>query len=189
MKYRIGLGYDLHRLVPGRKLVLGGVSVPGRLGLAGHSDADVLVHALIDAILGAAGEGDIGRTFPNDDPAYAGARSTDLLEAVMTKARRKRLEIVHADTVIVAEKPAVAPLVAAMKKILCPILGVSRDGLGIKGKTNEGVGIIGKSKAIACWAVVLAREPGTGRGPKKKAAESSAGKIPRPVSGKKQAGI
>jgi 2-C-methyl-D-erythritol 2,4-cyclodiphosphate synthase len=178
LKLRIGLGYDLHRLVPGRKLVLGGVTVPGRLGLAGHSDADVLVHALIDALLGAAGEGDIGRLFPDTDPAFKNARSTDLLALVMADMRRRGLTVLHADAVIVAEKPSVAPLVARMKKILCPLLGVARDGLGIKGKTNEGLGVIGRGRAIACWAVALVRE--NPRRPKKKAAESTVRKIPRP---------
>lgn len=158
MKLRIGLGYDLHRLVERRRLVLGGLSIPGPRGLAGHSDADVLVHAVIDALLGAAGEGDIGKLFPDTDPAFKNARSIDLLAVVMKNLRLKGMKVLHVDTVVVAEKPAVGPLVAGMKKILCPILGVSRDGLGIKGKTNEGIGVIGKGKAIACWAVALVRE-------------------------------
>ena len=135
---------------------------------------------MIDALLGAAGEGDIGRLFPDTDPAFKNARSTDLLAVVMKNMRLKGMKVLHVDTVVVAEKPAVAPLVANMKKILCPILGISRDGLGIKGKTNEGIGVIGEGKAVACWAVALVRE--IPRRPKKKAAESTGRKIPRPVS-------
>jgi len=152
---RIGLGYDLHRLGPGRSLRLGGVEIPFPLGLVGHSDADCLVHAVIDALLGAAGEGDIGRLFPDTDPAYKNARSTALLAAVMERLKKAGLEVVHVDSVIVTEKPAVAPHVPAMKRALCPLLGVASDRLGIKGKTNEGVGAIGRGEAIACWATAL----------------------------------
>ena len=155
MDLRIGLGYDLHRLGPGRSLRLGGVEIPFPLGLVGHSDADCLVHAVIDALLGAAGEGDIGRLFPDTDPAYKNARSTALLAAVMERLKKAGLEVVHVDSVIVTEKPAVAPHVPAMKRALCPLLGVASDRLGIKGKTNEGVGAIGRGEAIACWATAL----------------------------------
>ena len=157
MSDRIGLGYDLHRLVPGRKLILGGLEIPFGRGLEGHSDADALIHAVIDALLGASGEGDIGRLFPDSDPAWKNARSTDLLKTVVARLDAAGLEIVHIDTVIAAEKPAVAPHVEDMKKILCPLLGIRSDALGIKGKTNEGVGAIGRGEAVACWAVALLR--------------------------------
>jgi 2-C-methyl-D-erythritol 2,4-cyclodiphosphate synthase len=157
---RIGLGYDLHRFGTGRGLRLGGVEIPFPLGLVGHSDADCLVHAVIDALLGAAGEGDIGRLFPDTDPAYKDARSTVLLAAVMERLKKAGLEVVHVDSVIVTEKPAVAPHVPAMKRALCPLLGVAPDRLGIKGKTNEGVGAIGRGEAIACWATALLRKKG-----------------------------
>ncbi len=160
MDLRIGLGYDLHRFGTGRGLRLGGVEIPFPLGLVGHSDADCLVHAVIDALLGAAGEGDIGRLFPDTDPAYKDARSTVLLAAVMERLKKAGLEVVHVDSVIVTEKPAVAPHVPAMKRALCPLLGVAPDRLGIKGKTNEGVGAIGRGEAIACWATALLRKKG-----------------------------
>lgn len=155
MKLRTGIGYDIHRLAPGRKLVLGGVLIPSPVGLAGHSDADALIHALIDALLGASGEGDIGRLFPDTDPKWKDADSTVLLKAVMARLRKAGFEVLNADAVIVAERPAIAPHVAAMKRVLCPILGIEPDALGIKGKTNEGLGPIGQRKAIACLASVL----------------------------------
>ncbi len=158
MKLRTGIGYDIHRLAAGRKLVLGGVRLPSPVGLTGHSDADALVHALIDALLGASGEGDIGRLFPDTDPKWKDADSTVLLKAVMARLRKSGFAVVNADTVIVAEKPAIAPHVAAMKRALCPVLGIEPDALGIKGKTSEGLGPIGQRKAIACLATVLLRQ-------------------------------
>ena len=160
MDLRIGLGYDLHRFGPGRSLWLGGVEIPFPLGLVGHSDGDCLIHAVIDALLGAAGEGDIGRLFPDTDPAYKDARSTELLAAVMGCLEKTGIEVIHVDTVIVAEQPVIAPFVPAMKHVLCPLLGVAPDRLGIKGKTNEGIDAIGKGEAIACWATALLRKDG-----------------------------
>jgi 2-C-methyl-D-erythritol 2,4-cyclodiphosphate synthase len=157
LKLRTGIGYDIHRLAAGRELVLGGVRIPSALGLAGHSDADALVHALIDALLGASGDGDIGRLFPDTDPKWKDADSTSLLKAVMARLRKAGYEVLNADVVIVAEKPAIAPHVETMKSVLCPILGVEADALGIKGKTNEGLGPIGRRKAVACIATVLLR--------------------------------
>jgi 2-C-methyl-D-erythritol 2,4-cyclodiphosphate synthase len=158
LKLRTGIGYDIHRLAAGRKLVLGGVRIASPAGLAGHSDADALVHALIDALLGASGDGDIGRLFPDTDPAWKDADSTVLLKAVMVRLRKGRFEVVNADAVIIADKPAIAPHVEAMKSVLCPILGIKPDALGIKGKTNEGLEPIGQGKAIACLATVLLRQ-------------------------------
>jgi 2-C-methyl-D-erythritol 2,4-cyclodiphosphate synthase len=158
LQIRTGIGYDIHRLAAGRRLVLGGVRIPSPIGLAGHSDADALIHALIDALLGASGDGDIGRLFPDTDPTWMNADSADLLKVVMVRLRKAGFEVLNADAVIVAEKPAIAPHVAAMKRILCPILGVKPDALGIKGKTNEGLGPIGRGKAIACLATVLLRQ-------------------------------
>ena len=160
MDTRIGLGYDLHRLAAGRRLVIGGVEIPFDKGLVGHSDADVMVHALIDALLGAAGEGDIGGLFPDDDPRFQDADSTALLKTVMERLRAKRLAVRHADCVVVAEAPKIGPHVAAMKKTLAPLLGLAPDRLGIKAKTNEGTGLIGEGGAIACWAVVLLEPAG-----------------------------
>lgn len=152
---RTGIGYDLHRRTPGRPLYLGGVEIPHAAGLAAHSDGDVLIHALIDAILGAMGEGDIGRLFPDDDPRTEGVRSTVLLRDVCARLKKKKLAVLHADAVVVAERPKLGPHFPEMKKALGPILGLAPDRLGLKAKTNEGLGLIGRGKAMACWAVVL----------------------------------
>ena len=127
-------------------------------GLKGHSDGDCLIHAVIDALLGASGEGDIGRLFPDDDPQYKGTRSTEMLRQVMARMREKNIEVLNIDTVIVAEKPKLGPYIPRMKEILCPLLDVEEDALGIKAKTNEGLGAIGREEAIACWAQVLVRK-------------------------------
>jgi 2-C-methyl-D-erythritol 2,4-cyclodiphosphate synthase len=158
LKTKIGLGYDIHRLSKGRDLYLGGVRISHPAGLLGHSDGDCLVHALIDALLGAAGEPDIGRLFPDTDPKYKGVRSTELLAGVIRRLRRRGRRIVNADVVVVAQAPKLAPHIEAMKDCLCPILEVTRAGLGIQAKTNEGLGLIGRERAIACWAVVLVEE-------------------------------
>lgn len=158
MKTRIGLGYDIHRLVKGRDLYIGGVKIPHPAGLLGHSDGDCLAHALIDALLGAAGEPDIGRLFPDTDPKYKGIRSPVLLDEVVSRLKRSGKRIVNADAVIVAQAPRLTSHIEAMKDALCPVLGVDRDRLGIKAKTNEGLGLIGREKAIACWAVVFVEE-------------------------------
>jgi 2-C-methyl-D-erythritol 2,4-cyclodiphosphate synthase len=152
---RIGLGYDLHRLVKGRPLFLGGVEIPHDRGLLGHSDGDALIHAVIDALLGAAGQGDIGTLFPDADARYKGARSLELLDAVMAGLKKRRLAVRHVDVVVVAERPKIGPHVAAIKAALCPRLGIRPDRLGIKAKTNEATGLIGRGGAIACWAVAL----------------------------------
>jgi 2-C-methyl-D-erythritol 2,4-cyclodiphosphate synthase len=152
---RVGLGYDIHRLAGGRGLYLGGIKIPYPAGLAGHSDGDCLVHALIDALLGAAGEPDIGRLFPDTDPAYRGIRSIVLLEKVVSRLRRRRWGVLSADLLVVAEAPKLAPYIDEMKQALCPTLGLTPGRLGIKAKTNEGLGLIGRGKAVACWAVVL----------------------------------
>jgi 2-C-methyl-D-erythritol 2,4-cyclodiphosphate synthase len=158
---KIGFGYDIHPLVAGRKLVLGGLAIPGPKGLAGHSDGDGLIHAIIDALLGAAGEGDIGRLFPDNDPRTEGISSLQLLGEVMTRLHGSGWSVVNVDTVIVAEDPKIAPLAGQMKKKLCPVLGVGETGLGIKGKTNEGLGPVGEGQAIACWAVALIQKIGS----------------------------
>lgn len=155
---RIGIGYDIHRLRKGRRLYLGGVEIPYSAGLVGHSDGDCLIHALIDALLGALGEPDIGRLFPDKDPAYRDIRSTVLLARVMERLKKKRMKILNVDVVVVTEKPTLAPHVDRMKAALSPILGIRRDRIGIKAKTNEGIGIIGRGQAVACWAAVLLGE-------------------------------
>lgn len=158
MKIRTGLGYDIHRLAEGRKLFLGGVEIPSSKGLIGHSDGDCLIHAIIDALLGATGERDIGQLFPDRDPEYKDIRSTELLNEVVSRMRRKKIEIVNIDSIIVAEEPRLAPYIPRMKEVLCPILGVEGDDFGIKAKTNEGLGEIGRGEAIASWAQVLVKK-------------------------------
>jgi 2-C-methyl-D-erythritol 2,4-cyclodiphosphate synthase len=157
--HRIGFGYDIHRLEAGRRLVLGGIDIPFGAGLVGHSDGDALIHAIIDALLGALGESDIGSHFPDTDPRTKGARSLDQLESVMGLLRSRGAAIVNVDTVIVAEEPKMGPHVAAMKAALGPLLGVPASSLGIKAKTNEGLGPVGEKRAIACFAVALIQLP------------------------------
>lgn len=158
MKIKAGLGYDIHKLEKGRKLYLGGVEIPFSQGLVGHSDGDCLIHAIIDALLGAFGEGDIGQLFPDTDPNYEDIRSTQLLKEAMEKIKVGGMEIVNVDSVIIAEEPKLFPYIPRMKEALCSILGVTRDRIGIKAKTNEGLGLIGKKEAIASWALALVRE-------------------------------
>jgi 2-C-methyl-D-erythritol 2,4-cyclodiphosphate synthase len=156
---KIGFGYDIHRLEAGRKLFLGGIEIPSSTGLLGHSDGDALIHAVIDALLGALGEGDIGVLFPDTDPRYEGVRSTGLLEAIVGSVRARGAEIVNVDSVIVAEEPKMGPHIPAMKTALAPILGVPPSAIGIKAKTNEGLGPVGEKRAIACSALALLRFP------------------------------
>ena len=153
MIVRVGQGYDLHRLAGGRKLVLGGVLIAGPDGLVGHSDADVVLHAVIDALLGAAGLGDIGEQFPDSDPAYAGADSGELLARVLDKVKAAGYAVVNVDTTIVAERPRLSEYKEAMRRRLAGLLGVTEQAVSIKAKTNEGLGEIGAGKAIACYAV------------------------------------
>jgi len=151
---KVGLGYDIHPLVPGRRLILGGVVIPHPAGLAGHSDGDALIHAIVDSLLGAAGEGDIGQLFPMD-PATEGADSLGMLSVVVARLRAKGWTIVNVDSVIVTEAPKIAPWAGRMKTVLCPVLGIEPADLGIKAKTNECFGPVGEGRAIACWAVAL----------------------------------
>jgi 2-C-methyl-D-erythritol 2,4-cyclodiphosphate synthase len=156
---KIGFGYDIHRLEAGRRLALGGVDIPHGAGLAGHSDGDALVHAVIDALLGAIGAGDIGTQFPDTDPRYEGVRSMGLLETVMGLVRSRGASVVNVDCVIVAEEPKMAPHIPAMKAALAPLLGVPEAAVGLKAKTNEGLGAVGEKRAIACFAVALLSLP------------------------------
>ena len=149
---RTGIGYDIHRLEEGSKLVLGGVDIPYAKGLVGHSDGDVLVHAIIDALLGAMGEKDIGQCFPNTDPVYRNIRSTELLVSVAIQLKQRDYEVVNIDSIIVAEEPMLNPHIPEMKHLLCPILGLSLKDLGIKAKTREGMGDAGEGRAIEAWA-------------------------------------
>ncbi len=155
MNLRIGHGYDIHRLVAGRPLILGGVTIDHSLGLAGHSDADVLVHALMDALLGALALGDIGRYFPPDDPRWRGANSLALLQQVAALVREKGWRVVNVDTVLVAERPRLQPHIPAMAANMATRLGLSPDHVGVKATTNEKLGPEGREEGISCSAVAL----------------------------------
>jgi 2-C-methyl-D-erythritol 2,4-cyclodiphosphate synthase len=152
---RIGLGYDLHRTIIGRPLVLANITIPHDRGLDGHSDADVVLHALIDAITGAAGLPDVGQMFPNTDPKYKGINSAELLKATMVAFAATGYRIVNADIVVIAQKPRLSPFKPAMVQRLAELLGVEQDQVNIKGKTGEGVDALGEERAIACHCVVL----------------------------------
>ena len=151
----VGFGYDIHRLAPGRRLVLGGVELPHPDGLLGHSDGDVLLHAVIDALLGAAGLGDIGRMFPDTDPAYKDISSEVLLKRVLEKVL-PRWSVENVDVTVVAEAPRLAPHHEAIRRRMAALLGTER--VGVKAKTNEGLGPVGEGKAIACYAVASLKE-------------------------------
>jgi 2-C-methyl-D-erythritol 4-phosphate cytidylyltransferase/2-C-methyl-D-erythritol 2,4-cyclodiphosphate synthase len=155
---RAGVGYDLHRLVEGRPLVLGGVTIPFGRGLMGHSDADAVCHAITDAILGAAAEGDIGRHFPDTDPAWHNASSIELLRRAAQLLRERGLEVGNVDASVIAERPRLAPYIDAMRANVAGALGVSTTRISIKGKTNEGVGELGRGEAIAVHAIALVRQ-------------------------------
>jgi len=152
---RIGNGYDLHRLVPGRRLVLGGVTIPFEKGLAGHSDADAICHAVTDAILGAAGAGDIGRHFPDSDPAWKDADSIALLRRAAEIVAASGYVVLNVDIVVIAERPKVAPHAEEMRSNLARAMGIKPEQVSVKGKTNEGVGSIGAGESIAVHAIAL----------------------------------
>ena len=152
---KIGFGYDIHRLEEGRKLVIGGIEIPHSKGLLGHTDADVLVHAIIDAILGAAGLGDIGQAFPDTDPKWKDANSLDLLETVYTSVINKGYKISNIDCTVVAEEPKLGPHMGKIRKKLAIAMNIKEDIINVKAKTNEGLDSTGKKEAIAAQAVVL----------------------------------
>jgi 2-C-methyl-D-erythritol 2,4-cyclodiphosphate synthase len=152
---RIGLGYDAHRLVAGRRLILGGVEIPHAQGLLGHSDADVLSHAIGDALLGAVGAGDLGTHFPDRDPAYKDISSLILLDRIMKLVRDQGYQPVNVDATIVAQEPRLAPHIPAMQAKLAPILGLTPADLNVKATTTEHMGFAGRGEGIAAYAVVL----------------------------------
>lgn len=155
MTLRIGQGYDVHRLVPGRPLILGGERIPWEKGLEGFSDADVLTHALTDALLGAAGLGDLGRHFPPGDPRWRDADSMDLLRRVMAMVHEKGWTVLSCDTTLLAEAPKLAPHREAIRRRLAEVLGVEPEAVGVKATTNEGLGFVGRGEGMAALAVVL----------------------------------
>lgn len=152
---KIGIGYDVHKLVKGRKLILGGVDIPYELGLDGHSDADVLLHAIADAILGAAKMGDIGKLFPDTDPKYKGADSLVLLSQVTKKIAEAGFEIEDIDSVVVAQKPKLSPYRKKMRENIAKAIGVDIKCVGVKATTSEGLGFEGRGEGISAQAVAL----------------------------------
>jgi len=153
--FRVGQGFDVHALVPGRRLVLGGVAIEGELGLLGHSDADVLLHAVTDAVLGAAGLGDIGRLFPDTDPALAGADSRLLLRQAMERVRAAGWRVVNVDGTVICRRPKIAPHADVMAANIAADLGIAGERVNIKGKTTEGLGFAGREEGIAAQAAAL----------------------------------
>jgi 2-C-methyl-D-erythritol 2,4-cyclodiphosphate synthase len=155
---RVGLGYDAHQLVAGRALILGGVGIPYHLGLLGHSDADVLTHAIGDALLGAVGAGDLGTHFPDRDPAYKGISSLILLERIVALVLERGYRPGNVDATVVAEQPRLAAHMAAMKANLAPILGLTAADVNLKATTTEKMGFAGRGEGIAAYAVVLVKK-------------------------------
>jgi len=152
-----GIGYDSHRLVSGRKLILGGVEIPSDLGLDGHSDADVLTHALIDALLGAAGLGDIGEHFPDSDPRYRDADSIELLQTVLPRVIAQGLELVNVDATVVMERPRLGPHREAIRESLAVALGLAIQRVNVKATTGEGIGFVGRGEGVAALAIASLR--------------------------------
>ena len=153
--YRSGIGFDVHKLVDGRKCIIGGVDIPYEKGLLGHSDADVLLHAISDALLGAAGLGDIGTYFPDTDPAFKGADSLELLRKVGEEVKKAGFEIVNIDSVVMCERPKVNPHKDQMKENIARVLGIKVTQVGIKGTTTEKLGFTGRGEGIASQAVAM----------------------------------
>jgi 2-C-methyl-D-erythritol 2,4-cyclodiphosphate synthase len=160
MEYRVGLGYDIHRLIEGRKLFIGGIEIPYLKGLFGHSDADVLLHAICDALLGAISSADIGEHFPDTDPRYQGISSVELLKKVNNLVKEKKFCINNIDAVIIAQEPNLSPFKKKMKEMIAAVLNIQEEAVSIKAKTNEGLGDIGKKEAIAAWVVATVNKGG-----------------------------
>ncbi len=155
---RVGFGYDVHPFASDRPLVLGGITIPYLFGLKGHSDADVLVHAICDALLGAIAEGDIGRHFPDTDPRYRDIKSTILLRRVIDKVREKRFHLLNVDTTIVAQKPKLSEIIPRMVKEIANVLEIEAGRVNVKATTTEGLGFTGREEGIAAYAVALVEE-------------------------------
>ncbi len=163
VKQRVGLGFDVHRLVEGRPCVLGGVAIPHPKGPAGHSDGDAVLHALVDAVTGAAGLDDVGTLFPDDDPQWKGADSADLLRAAVGRASEAGWRVVNVDVVVATEGPRIGPHRTAMRERIAMLLGVEPDAVNVKGKTFEGLGALADGEGVAVQAVCLLETGGAGR--------------------------
>ena len=155
---RVGLGYDVHSFVSGRPLILGGIKIPYLFGLKGHSDADVLIHAICDALLGAIAEGDIGRHFPDTDPQYRNIQSTILLKKVLAKVREKGFHPLNIDAIVVAQKPKLSDIIPRMVQEIAEVLEIERERVNVKATTTEGLGFTGREEGIAAYAVALVEE-------------------------------
>lgn len=155
---RVGFGYDAHALVTGRPLFLGGIEIPYLFGLQGHSDADVLLHAICDALLGAIGEGDIGKHFPDTDPQYRSIRSTVLLKRVIDKTKEKRFHLLNIDATIVAQKPKLSEFIPRMVKQIADVLEIEPGRVNVKATTTEGLGFAGRGEGIGAYAIALVEE-------------------------------
>ena len=156
---RVGIGYDVHRLKEGRPLVLGGVEIPHKNGLDGHSDADVLMHAICDAVLGSIGEGDIGQFFPNTDPQWRDAPSKVFLEEAARQVTKRNGKLVNVDSMLIAEEPKIGPHINAMKTNIASALGIPTSSIGIKATTNETLGFVGRREGMAAHAVASVELP------------------------------
>ncbi len=154
---KVGIGYDIHKLERGRRLIIGGVEIPHEKGLVGHSDGDPLSHAIMDSLLGALSLPDIGELFPDSSPEYRGISSLELLKRVINMVNERGYEVMGIDTVIVAQEPKLSPYKEEMKRKLSEIIGIEPDRIGIKAKTNEGLGEIGRGEGISCYAVSVLR--------------------------------
>jgi 2-C-methyl-D-erythritol 2,4-cyclodiphosphate synthase len=156
---RIGQGFDVHKLVPNRRLILGGVEIPYELGLLGHSDADVLIHAIMDALLGAIGAGDIGMHFPDNDPAFKDADSMELLRVVLEKVKQSGYQVVNIDATIIAQKPKLAGYIPQMNENIAKTININQNQVNIKATTTEGLGFTGRGEGLGAMAVVLINLP------------------------------
>ena len=157
---RVGIGYDVHQLKAGRPLILGGVVIEHDTGLDGHSDADVLMHAICDAVLGAIGEGDIGSFFPPSDPQWKNAPSSMFLEEAARQITKRNGQLINVDAMLIAEAPRIAPYIPAMKENIAAALGIASDAVGIKATTNETMGFVGRGEGMAAHAVASVELPG-----------------------------
>lgn len=155
MKYKLGIGYDIHRLIEGQKLIIGGVEIPYQKGMLGHSDADVLLHAICDALLGAASERDIGELFPDTDPKYHNVSSMELFKIVVDLIRKSDFRVNNIDAVIILEEPKISSFKKRIQENIAGVLKIKEDCVNIKAKTNEGMGEIGAKEAISCYAVAM----------------------------------
>jgi 2-C-methyl-D-erythritol 2,4-cyclodiphosphate synthase len=158
LSHRVGTGFDVHRLAPGRRLMLGGVHIPSDRGLEGHSDGDCLIHAVCDALLGAAAAGDMGEHFPSTDPRFEGAPSRLFLEHVSALLRERRLRVANVDATVIAQAPALAPHLKAMREALSGLLGLEPGAVSVKAKSTDHLGALGRGEGIAAQAVVLLEE-------------------------------